>query len=158
MDPGGLVKSQVVQSPNGALRIVLNASQSARTQSSRFLSEGFGSGVQHIALATADILSTVKRIEANGVRLLPIPENYYDDLEAKTDLSPGRIEELKAHNVLYDRDGSAEFLQVYTQTFEERFFFEIVERRGYAGFGAVNAPIRLAAQTRLARHPAIPRR
>ena len=50
LDPGGLVKSLVVQSPDGALRIALNASQSARTQSSRFLNEAFGSGVQHIAL------------------------------------------------------------------------------------------------------------
>jgi 4-hydroxyphenylpyruvate dioxygenase len=152
LDPGGLVKSQVVQSPDGALRIALNASQSARTQSSRFLTEAFGSGVQHIALATDDMAATVARLEANGVELLRIPENYYDDLEAKTDLQPQRIDDFKAHNILYDRDGGAEYLQVYTRTFEERFFFEIVERRGYAGFGAANASIRLAAQTRLSRH------
>jgi 4-hydroxyphenylpyruvate dioxygenase len=156
LDPGGLVKSQVVQSPDGALRIALNASQSARTQSSRFLTEAFGSGVQHIALATDDIAATVARLEANGVGLLRIPENYYDDVEAKTDLPPQRLDDLRAHNILYDRDGGAEYLQVYTQTFEERFFFEIVERRGYAGFGAANAPIRLAAQTRLARRRAAP--
>jgi 4-hydroxyphenylpyruvate dioxygenase len=154
LDPGGLVKSQVVQSPDGALRIALNASQSARTQSSRFLTEAFGSGVQHIALATDDMAATVARLEANGVELLRIPENYYDDLEAKTDLSPQRIDDLKAHNILYDRDGDTEYLQIYTRTFEERFFFEIVERRGYAGFGAANASIRLAAQTRLARQRA----
>jgi len=145
----------VVQSPDGALRIALNASQSARTQSSRFLTEAFGSGVQHIALATDDMAATVARLEANGVELLRIPENYYDDLEAKTDLPPQRIDDLKAHNILYDRDGGTEYLQVYTRTFEERFFFEIVERRGYAGFGAANASIRLAAQTRLARRRAV---
>jgi 4-hydroxyphenylpyruvate dioxygenase len=158
LDPGGLVKSQVVQSPDGALKFVLNASQSNRTLSSRFLSEAFGSGVQHIALQTNDLLATVKQLEANGVKLLPIPENYYDDLEAKTDLTIEQLDTLKRHNVLYDRDGSAEFLQVYTQTFDERFFFEIVERRGYKGFGAVNAQVRLAAQTRLARPPGMPRR
>ena len=158
LDPGGLVKSQVVQAPDGGLRIALNASQSARTQSSRFLSEAFGSGVQHIALATDDLASTVARLEANGVALLRIPENYYDDLAAKTDLPPERIKQFKAHNILYDREGAAEYLQVYTRTFEERFFFEIVERRGYLGFGAANAAIRLAAQTRLSRHPAVPRR
>jgi 4-hydroxyphenylpyruvate dioxygenase len=151
LDPGGLVKSLVVQSGDGALRIALNASQSVRTQSSRFLNEAFGSGVQHIALATDDIAATVARLEANGVALLPIPENYYDDLEAKTDLSPERIAEFQRHNILYERDGGAEYLQVYTRTFEDRFFFEIVERRGgYRGFGASNAPIRLAAQTRFA--------
>jgi 4-hydroxyphenylpyruvate dioxygenase len=158
LDPGGLVKSQVVQSADGELRIALNASQSVRTQSSRFLNEAFGSGVQHIALATNDLAATVKRLEANGVALLPIPENYYDDLEAKTDLSSAQIDDLRVHNMLYERDGNAEYLQAYTRTFENRFFFEIVERRGYRGFGATNAPIRLAAQTRLARHPAVPAR
>jgi 4-hydroxyphenylpyruvate dioxygenase len=157
VDPGGLVKSQVVQAADGQLRIVLNASQSSRTQSSRFLADTFGSGVQHIAFATDDLLATVKRLSANGVKLLPIPENYYDDLEARTDLSQARIDELKAHNVLYDREGSGEFLQAYTQSFDDRFFFEIVERRGYKNFGAVNAPIRLAAQSRQARPPSMPR-
>ena len=150
LDPGGLVKSQVVHSPDGRLRIVLNGSQSSRTQSSRFMSEAFGSGVQHIAFATDDLLATVNRLEANGVPLLPVPENYYDDLLARSDLSPERIGSLRAHNILYDRDGDAEYLQAYTMTVEDRFFFEIVERRGYQGYGAVNAPVRLAAQTRLA--------
>jgi len=149
-DPGGLVRSQVIESPDGSLRIVLNASQSQRTQSSRFLSEVFGSGVQHVAFATADILATAARLKRNGVELLEIPENYYDDLEAKMDLSSGRLDALRAHNILYDRDGEGEYLQVYTRSFEQRFFFEIVERRGgYAGYGAVNAPVRLAAQARL---------
>ncbi len=158
LDPGGLVKSQVVQSTNGALRIVLNASQSSRTLSSRFLTEAFGSGVQHIAFSTADIFATVAQLQTNGVKLLAIPENYYDDLEAKTELSVEDLARLKAHNILYERDGGGEFFQVYTRTFEERFFFEIVERRaGYTGFGATNAQIRLTAQARQARHPAMPR-
>jgi 4-hydroxyphenylpyruvate dioxygenase len=58
---------------------------------------------------------------------------------------------LKANNILYDKDGDGEYLQVYTQSFKDLFFIEIVERRGYKGFGAINAPIRLAAQSRLAR-------
>lgn len=150
LDPGGLVKSQVVHSTDGLLRIVLNASQSSRTQSSRFLSEAFGSGVQHIALATADIVATAKQFRANGVDLLPVPENYYDDLEAKTDLDAATIDTLRANGIFYDRDGDSEYFQIYTRTVEDRFFFEIVERRGYEGYGAVNAPVRLAAQARLA--------
>jgi 4-hydroxyphenylpyruvate dioxygenase len=158
LDPGGVVKSQVVQAADGALRLVLNASQSARTLSSRFLDETFGSGVQHIAFATSDIFATVERLRANGVVLLEIPENYYDDLEAKTDLSDAEIARLRAHDVLYERDGTGEYLQIYTETFDDRFFFEIVERRGgYRGFGATNAQIRLTAQARRARHPAIPK-
>jgi 4-hydroxyphenylpyruvate dioxygenase len=158
LDPGGLVKSQVVQSADGALRLVLNASQSGRTQSSRFLSEAFGSGVQHIAFETRDIFATAAQLEANGMTLLAIPENYYDDLEAKTDLSIAELERLKRHNILYEREGNGDYLQLYTPTFEDRFFFEIVERRGgYKGFGASNAQIRLTAQTRAARHPGIPK-
>lgn len=148
-DPGGLVRSQVIEAADGSVRFVLNASQSQRTQSSRFLSESFGSGVQHIALATDDLLATVGQLKKNGVRLLVIPENYYDDLEAKTDLSPDQIAALRAHNILYDHEGGAEYLQVYTETFDQRFFFEIVQRRDYRGYGAVNAPVRLAAQARL---------
>jgi 4-hydroxyphenylpyruvate dioxygenase len=149
IDPGGVVHSQVVQTKDGALRVVLNASQSQRTQSARFLAEFFGSGVQHLAFATADIHATVAHLRAAGFALLAIPENYYDDLEARTDLSDAAIARLKADNVLYDRDGAAEYRQVYTTCLDGGFFFEIVERRDYVGFGAVNAPIRLAAQARL---------
>jgi 4-hydroxyphenylpyruvate dioxygenase-like putative hemolysin len=73
---------------------------------------------------------------------------------AAVSLSDGLVEKLEAiagagfKGVLYDRDGTAEYLQVYTETFDDRFFFEIVERRGYKGFGAANAPVRLAAQSR----------
>jgi 4-hydroxyphenylpyruvate dioxygenase len=153
IDPGGVVQSQVVATENGALRFILNASQSRQTQSSRFLTDMFGSGVQHIALATSDIFATVEQLKAGGVELLPIPENYYEDLEARTDLSEEEIERLRAGNILYDREDTAEFFQVYTRTLENGFFFEIVERRGYQGFGAANAPIRLAAQARLSSPP-----
>jgi 4-hydroxyphenylpyruvate dioxygenase len=95
------------------------------------------------------MLATVAQLKRNGIDLLEIPQNYYDDLEAKMDLPPERLEALKAHNILYDRDGDSEYLQVYTRSFEQRFFFEIVERRGYRGYGATNAPVRLAAQARL---------
>jgi 4-hydroxyphenylpyruvate dioxygenase len=149
-DPGGVVRSQVVQTADGALRIALNASQSMRTQSSRFLNDYFGSGVQHIALATDDILATADRLRSNGVETLPIPENYYDDLAARTDLDAAQLEALKARNILYDRDEGGEYFQLYTRSFKDLFFLEIIERRGYLGFGAVNAPIRLNAQSRLA--------
>ena len=158
-DPGGLVRSQVVQTADGAVRIPLNGSQSHRTMSGRFLSEFFGSGVQHIAFAATDIFQVAERLTRSGVALLSIPENYYDDLEARLGLDPEMTDRLKAAGVLYDRDEQGEYFQLYTAPFAERFFFEVVERRGgYSGFGAVNAPIRLAAQARGSRAPAIPRR
>jgi 4-hydroxyphenylpyruvate dioxygenase len=63
--------------------------------------------VQQIALATEDIFRTVERLRANSVELLPIPENYYNDLEARTDLDAAQIDRLRAGNILYDRDGGA---------------------------------------------------
>ncbi|MBB3018164.1 4-hydroxyphenylpyruvate dioxygenase [Microvirga lupini] len=150
IDPGGVVQSQAIETRDGKLRLILNASQSQRTLSSRFLNEFFGSGVQHIALATGDIFSTIERLKENGVDLLPIPENYYDDLEARTDLSAEDVDRLRSANILYDRDGPDEYFQAYTKTLAGGFFFEIVQRRNYQGYGAMNAPIRLASQTRLA--------
>jgi 4-hydroxyphenylpyruvate dioxygenase len=152
-DPGGIVRSQVVESADGALRIALNASQSQRTQSSRFLHEYFGSGVQHIAFASDDVVATAARLKANGVEMLSIPDNYYGDLEARVDLPADRLRALKDNNILYDKDADGEYLQVYTKSFKDLFFLEIVERRGYQGFGAINAPIRLNAQSRLAPDP-----
>lgn len=161
LDPGGVVQSQVIESGlDGAtgqgLRLILNGSQSHRTLSARFITDFFGSGVQHIAFATDDIEKTVKRLVANGVAMLPIPENYYDDLEARSDLSPDEIDRLKALNILHDSDAGGHFRQAYTQTLDGGLFFEIVQRDGYAGYGAANAGIRLTAQARLARPMGMP--
>jgi len=89
--------------------------------------------------------------------MLPVPENYYDDLEARTDLTPAQIARYKALNILYDRDAAGIFLQSYTGTRDGGFFFEFVERAGYAGYGAANASVRLAAQAGRARPRTIPR-
>jgi 4-hydroxyphenylpyruvate dioxygenase len=161
LDPGGVVQSQVIESGldgrNGhGLRLILNGSQSHRTLSARFITDFFGSGVQHIAFATDDIAATVERLAANGVAMLPIPENYYDDLEARSDLTAEEIEAMKALNILYDSDAGGAFRQAYTQTLDGGLFFEIVQRDGYAGYGAANAGIRLTAQSRLARPISVP--
>jgi 4-hydroxyphenylpyruvate dioxygenase len=150
-DPGGLIRSQAVESADGALRIALNASESSRTLPGRFLTEFFGAGVQHIAFASTDIFASAARLEAAGVARLPVPENYYDDLAARFGLDAGFLERLRRHSLLYDRGEGGDYLQLYTLPFAERFFFEIVERRGgYRGYGAANAPVRLAMQARAA--------
>ena len=147
-DPVGLVHSQALINDEASVRVVLNGSTASRTLSSRFVSQHFGAGVQHIAFTSNDIFETIARIRSRGVALLDIPDNYYDDLEAKYELEPALAKALRANHILYDRDAAGEFFQVYTRVFDERFFFEIVQRRNYSGFGAVNAPIRLAAQYR----------
>jgi 4-hydroxyphenylpyruvate dioxygenase len=152
-----LVQSQALINDDNSVRVVLNGSAATRTMSSRFVSEFFGSGVQHIAFDCDDIFKTVADMRIRGATFLTIPDNYYDDLEARYDLDAATLAALRENQILYDREGDGEFFQIYTHVFEERFFFEIVERRAYQGFGAPNAAIRLAAQTREARLPTIPR-
>jgi 4-hydroxyphenylpyruvate dioxygenase len=147
-DTLGLVQSQAVESPDRALRITLNGSMGAQTLSARFLQHYMGAGVQHLAFATSDVFAAAEAGHANGLPTLEIPHNYYDDLEAKFGLAPDVIERMARFNILYDRDGSAEYFQFYSRAFAKRVFFEIVERRGYEAYGAANASIRLAAQAR----------
>jgi len=156
-DPLGLVQSQALINSNQGLRMILNGSSATRTLSARFINEFFGSGVQHIAFSCADIFATVADMRARGADFLKIPDNYYDDIEAKYDLDATTMAALRDNQILYDREGEGEFFQIYTHTFDERFFFEIVQRRNYEGFGAANAAVRLAAQTRESRPLTIPR-
>ncbi len=159
IDPGGVVQSQVIECnldhADGGLRLILNGSQSHRTQSARFINDFFGSGVQHMAFRTADLKNTVRHLVANGVPMLTLPENYYDDLEARTDLALSEIETLKLLNIFYDQDENGSFLQAYTAPLESGFFFEMVQREGYRGYGAANSSVRLAAQARMTQRPII---
>lgn len=147
-DPLGLVQTQAIESAEGGLRITLDGSASPQTLSARFLQGFHGSGIQHIALGTADILASARRLRELGLATLPIPHNYYDDLAARFGLAEPLLAQLEEFNILYDRDGDGEYFQLVSRAFAKRFFFEIVERRGYRAFGAANAPIRLAAQSR----------
>jgi 4-hydroxyphenylpyruvate dioxygenase len=156
-DPVGLVQSQALTNGDQGLRVILNGSSATRTLSSRFINEFFGSGVQHIAFSCTDIFATVADMRSRGADFLKIPDNYYDDIEAKYDLDAATMAALRDNQILYDREGDGEFFQIYTHTFDERFFFEIVQRRNYQGFGAANAAVRLAAQTRESRLLTIPR-
>ncbi|MBR1250630.1 sugar phosphate isomerase/epimerase and 4-hydroxyphenylpyruvate domain-containing protein [Bradyrhizobium sp. AUGA SZCCT0169] len=156
-DPVGLVQSQALINGNQGLRVILNGSSATRTLSARFINEFFGSGVQHIAFSCSDIFTAVADMRARGADFLKIPDNYYDDIEAKYDLDAATMTALRDNQILYDREGDGEFFQVYTHTFDDRFFFEIVQRRDYQGFGAANAAVRLAAQTRESRPLTIPR-
>ena len=147
-DTLGLVQSQAVESPDRALRVTLNGSMGAQTLSARFLQHYMGAGVQHLAFATADVFAAAEAARANGLATLEIPHNYYDDIEAKFGLDRELVERLAELNILYDRDGTAEYFQFYSRAFAKRVFFEVVERRGYEAYGAANASIRLAAQAR----------
>ena len=158
IDPDGLVRSQAVEARSGALRVTLNGAETHRTLAGNFLADSFGSSVQHIALATSDILATAQSLAALGFDALPMPQNYYDDLAARFDITADLTQKLRDNNILYDRDSDGEFFQLYSKPSIGGIFFEIVERRGnYRGFGAPNAPFRIAAQKRMMRAKGIPR-
>ena len=156
-DPSGVVHSQAIASPEGEVRLNLNGAEGRRTFAGSFLADRFGAGVQHIALLTEDIFETSSRLEEAGFPRLAISPNYYADIEAAFGLDETLAEQLEACNILYDRQGNTEYLQIYSKPIFNGFFFEIVERRrGYAGYGARNAPIRLAAQMKHQRPAGVP--
>ncbi|CAN7656626.1 bifunctional sugar phosphate isomerase/epimerase/4-hydroxyphenylpyruvate dioxygenase family protein [Mesorhizobium sp. LjNodule214] len=149
IDPAGVVRSQVVESDDGGrLRLTLNGAENRRTLAGHFVAESFGSGMQHLAFASRDIFQTAARLAELGFNALEISPNYYDDLEARHGLDPEFTNRLRSRNILFDRDEGGDYFQLYSQTYGEGFFFEIVERRGYRGYGAANAPFRIAAQKR----------
>ncbi len=138
--PTGLVRSHVVRSDDGCVRLALNVAPLAFDRS--------GGYPQHVAFSSPDTMAVARAARDRGLRPLPIPRNYYDDLAARFDLDPDQVEEMKDLGVLYDRAGDGDFLHFYTETVGG-VFFEVVERRGgYDGYGAPNAPVRLAAQHR----------
>jgi 4-hydroxyphenylpyruvate dioxygenase len=146
-DPYGIIKSREIESADRAVRASIVASERDNTSVSRAVSRFHGAGVQQIAIAVDDLLATARQLKAQGAPLLPIPGNYYDDLMAKYELDAGLLAALRELGILYDREANGgELLQLYLTPFDERFHFELLERRGgYDGYGAPNAPFRLAA-------------
>jgi 4-hydroxyphenylpyruvate dioxygenase len=136
--PVGLVRSQVLRAANGVVRIALNLVPSGANEDAIL--------PQHIAFAASDVLALAREARERGFHPLDIPANYYDDIEARFDIQPPLLDELKELNVMYDQDEMGEFLHFYTHPIGT-VFLEVVERRdGYEGYGALNAPVRLAAQ------------
>ena len=136
-DPYGLFRSRAVTNSGGSVRIALAVGPAPTEAETR---------AQHIALATDDVVAAARRFREAGGRLLPMPANYYDDLAARYEFTEGELATYRELGILYDRDAQGEFRHCYTQTVG-RVFFELVQRDGgYQGYGAQNAPVRLAAQ------------
>jgi 4-hydroxyphenylpyruvate dioxygenase len=154
-DPYGIIRSRALEAPNKRVRYVLNASERAGTAVGRSVGQFGGAGIQHIAIAVDDVVGALRRLRACGMPMLPmlpIPANYYEDLGAKYGLEQTLLDEWSALGVMMERSGEGEILHAYSAPFDNRFFFEIIERRhGYDGYGAANAPFRLAALAQIAR-------
>jgi 4-hydroxyphenylpyruvate dioxygenase len=147
-DRFGLVKSRAMRGVGGRVRLPLNISDSPGTETGRFVTAGAGAGFHHIAFRTEAITPLVAEIRALGARLLSIPRNYYDDLDASGIAQDIPLETLANAGLMFDRDGSGSFRHAFAASFEGRFFFEFLQRDGYEGYGANNAGVRVAAQAR----------
>lgn len=142
----GLVVSRTAVSPSGKIRIPINMSHASGASTNRFIHKTHGSGVHQLALSCEDIFVAAAAVPQE--LKLPIPENYYRDLDARLGLDSELLEKLKAHNIMYDRDDKGEFFHLYTKEVSG-VFFELLQRVGdYDRYGEANAHIRMAMQAR----------
>jgi 4-hydroxyphenylpyruvate dioxygenase len=145
--PFGLVRIRAVGDPGGRVRVALHGTVLRRGNWSPGVPDP-----QHVAFATDDIFASARAMRERGAPLLAISDNYYDDLDARLALDPELLAAMRECQVLYDRDAAGEFFHFHTEVLGTRVFFEVVQRIGdYGGYGAVNAPVRMAAH-REARH------
>jgi 4-hydroxyphenylpyruvate dioxygenase len=99
-----------------------------------------GPGVQHIAMSTKDIISTVKKLKSNGVQFLPTPKSYYEDLSNRIDDIQEDLDAIAELGILVDSDEKGYMLQIFTKPIQDRptLFYEIIQRRGSNSFGKGN--------------------
>jgi 4-hydroxyphenylpyruvate dioxygenase len=136
--------SKVVANGDHRVKFPLNepAPGRKRSQIDEYLDYYASPGVQHLALATSDILATVDALRARGVEFLPTPDSYYSDPELRARIGHVRVpvEELRSRGILVDRDEDGYLLQIFTRPIGDRptVFFEFIERHGSLGFGIGN--------------------
>ena len=145
------VSTQIIAHDH-SVQLTLNGSDATRTSAHQFASGRHGGSVQHLAFATDDAVSLAREFRMLGFQILPQTENYYADISARFDLPETGLALLREFNILYDEDETGTALHFYSTNFGNGLFFEFIERRsGYRGFGAANAPFRLAAQRRISK-------
>ena len=134
--------SKVMSSGNGFVKFPINepAEGKKKSQVEEYLEFYKGEGVQHVALATADIVKTVKELMSRGVEFLKVPTTYYDDLLDRVGHIDEDMEPLKELGILVDRDNEGYLLQLFSKPVEDRptLFFEIIQRKGAKSFGKGN--------------------
>ena len=134
--------SKVMANGNGYVKFPINEPAEGRRKSQveEYLDFYRGPGVQHIALATNDILDTVKKLHRQGTEFLHVPHAYYTELQERVGTIDEPVGELEDLGILVDRDNEGYMLQVFTRPVEDRptLFFEIIQRKGSRGFGKGN--------------------
>jgi len=134
--------SKVVSNGNGYIKFPINepAKGKKKSQIEEYLDFYHSAGVQHIAIATDDIIYTVSQLRKRGVEFLYVPDTYYEDVLDRVGKINEDLEELKEQNILIDRDEEGYLLQIFTKPIQDRptVFFEIIERNGAKSFGKGN--------------------
>jgi 4-hydroxyphenylpyruvate dioxygenase len=134
--------SKVMANANGYVKFPINEPAVGRKKSQieEYLEFYDGPGVQHLALATHDILSTVSSLKRQGVLFLTVPHTYYTELQQRVGRIDEPLEELERLGILVDRDDEGYMLQIFTKPVEDRptLFFEIIQRKGSRSFGKGN--------------------
>ena len=134
--------SKVMANGNDRIKFPINepARGRKRSQIDEYLDYYQGPGVQHLALATDDIIGTVTALRDRGVEFLSVPTTYYDDLQKRVGKIDEPVDQLSALGILIDRDPDGYLLQIFTKPVEDRptVFYEIIQRKGARSFGAGN--------------------
>ena len=134
--------SKVMSNGNGYVKFPINepAEGKKKSQVEEYLEFYGGEGVQHVALATADIVATVRDLKSRGVEFLQVPTSYYDDLLDRVGAIDEDLQPLKELGILVDRDDEGYLLQLFSKPVQDRptLFFEIIQRKGAKSFGKGN--------------------
>jgi 4-hydroxyphenylpyruvate dioxygenase len=140
IEPHGRLRSRAFRPSQGSLRLVLHVEEVGPGRDPV-------SGVTQVAFACADVRSQVLALRTVGVPLMPVPDNYYADLDARFGLEPELLADLRDYQLLYDRIGEGELVHAFTMPLPTGFHVELLERRrGYDGYGSAGTHVRLAAQ------------
>lgn len=130
--------SKVMRSPCNKIIIPINEPTGEKSQIQEYLDEYKGSGIQHIALLTSDILTAIKQLKKLGIEFLNTNDTYYDLLEKRVPNVTEDIEQLRSLRILVDGDHDGYLLQIFTKTVIGPIFYEIIQRKNHMGFGEGN--------------------
>ena len=131
--------SQAMIAPDGRIRIPLNESQDDRSQIEEFIREYNGEGIQHVALSTNDIYTTVEKLRSRGVVFQPTLDTYYELVDGRLPGHGEDLERLRRNEILVDGgEGEGLLLQIFTENLFGPIFFEVIQRKGNDGFGNGN--------------------
>lgn len=133
----GLI-SKVMASSDGKIIIPINEPTDSKSQIQEYLNEYKGSGIQHIALLTADICPSVANVREAGVQFLDVPDTYYEMIHERVPNVTEKMDRLKDLKILVDGDNTGYLLQIFSQNMVGPIFFEVIQRKGHNGFGEGN--------------------